>query len=958
MIRKPSRVFGLRGVVMLALLSAVQSATSTSRPTLIQTLGARACQTIRLLVVALALGWSLTYVSLVAAQSFTEGFDNVTFPPLGWTVFNKSTVIGINPTCWERVTTSPWAPQAGAGQAYAGSYCTGGINTISGWLIAPQVTLQNGGQITFWTRIDFDNSPDRLQVRLSTNGASTNVGTSATDVGDFSTLLLDINPTLVTGVYPTIYTEYTITLSGLSGLTDGRVAFRYFVTNGGPTGANSEYITIDEFAYVAVPTEIAVSGNSVDIADGDAVPALDDYTDFGAVAMASGTVVRTFTIANSGPNPLLLGSVTVGGTHATDFTVSLAPTSPVAVTGSTTFQVTFDPSEEGVRSATLSFLNNDSNENPFNFSIQGTGDGAEIAVSGNTVTIVDGDTTPHLADHTDFGVVAVDSDTVARTFTITSNGTVKLTLGNVTVGGANAGDFTVTAQPASPVLGSAVSLTNAGFEALGLGAGEFISNPTGVGWTFGGQSGVAHNGSPLFVNLAPQGFQAAFIQNSLGNPTTALSQLIHFPAPGAYVIRFAMVRRNVEYPANDIEVKMDGTTLRTVSNAEQPDDTWRTFTVIYDCLTAGDHTLAFVGTRIGGDYASVIDDVQIENYEGETTFEMTFDPSAPGLRSATLSFSTNDSGENPFNFSIQGTGTNEADLSITKTDGQTTVVPGQTVTYTITASNGGLAAATSATVTDTFPAACGTVSWTCLGSNGGSCTPSGSGNLNDPVVLPNGGSVVYTAPCTVSGSASGSLENTATVTSSNDPDTGNNSATDTDTITCTYALTPLNQMVTASATTGASVTVTTQPGCAWTATNLVPWVTIMGGSPGTGSGAMTYNVAANPGPNPRRGTLTVAGKPFIVSQRTPVPAPCTISASTSAIPVPVGGSTVRSVAIEASTTSCAWSAKSHVAWITLTSAPTGRGDALVAFTVAANNTGQPRKGRITVNGKRVVVAQN
>ena len=48
---------------------------------------------------------------------------------------------------------------------------------------------------------------------MSTNGASANVGTTSTDVGDYTTLLLDINPTLVTGVYPVTYTQFTVTIS-------------------------------------------------------------------------------------------------------------------------------------------------------------------------------------------------------------------------------------------------------------------------------------------------------------------------------------------------------------------------------------------------------------------------------------------------------------------------------------------------------------------------------------------------------------------------------------------------------------------------------------------------------------------------------------------------------------------------------------------------------------------------
>ena len=98
----------------------------------------------------------------------------------------------------------------------------------------------------------------------------------------------------------------------------------------------------------------------------------------------------------------------------------------------------------------------------------------------------------------------------------------------------------------------------------------------------------------------------------------------------------------------------------------------------------------------------------------------------------------------------------QADLAITKTDGVTTATPGGSVTYTITASNAGPSSATGATVADTFPASL-TCTWTCAGSGGGTCTAAGSGNLNDSVNLPSGGSVTYTASCGISAAAAGTL---------------------------------------------------------------------------------------------------------------------------------------------------------------------------------------------------------
>src|SRR5204862_373017 len=125
-----------------------------------------------------------------------------------------------------------------------------------------------------------------------------------------------------------------------------------------------------------------------------------------------------------------------------------------------------------------------------------------------------------------------------------------------------------------------------------------------------------------------------------------------------------------------------------------------------------------------------------------------------------------------------------ADLSITKTDGVTSATPGGSVTYTITASNGGPGPVLGATVADPLP---GIVSctWTCVGAGGGTCTAAGAGTINDTVNLPAGGSVTYTASCTINPSATGSLSNTATVAAPGgvtDPTLGNNSANDTDTL--------------------------------------------------------------------------------------------------------------------------------------------------------------------------------
>jgi hypothetical protein len=179
----------------------------------------------------------------------TEGFDNIAVLP-GWFMQNNSNPLGSSG--WFQGNSGVFPAQAGAPTAYIGANFdnTGDNGTISNWLLTPVLTLQNGGQLTFYTRtVDVPQFPDRLQVRMSLNGASTNVGTTETSVGDFTTLLLDINPTYTTSGYPNVWTQFTLTLSGIGSPTTGRLAFRYFVEDAGFLGANSDYIGIDTVQF-------------------------------------------------------------------------------------------------------------------------------------------------------------------------------------------------------------------------------------------------------------------------------------------------------------------------------------------------------------------------------------------------------------------------------------------------------------------------------------------------------------------------------------------------------------------------------------------------------------------------------------------------------------------------------------------------------------------------------------
>jgi|GEM_PF-1082115 len=356
----------------------------------------------------------------------------------------------------------------------------------------PNVTAPADG-VAGYTRLDLATDPDcvpRPEISVTGNGVNIADGDSSPASGDHT----DFGAVDVSGVQT--FRTFTVTNPGTGTLTlgsnaasiSGSAAADFVITSqpaasvssgGGTTtvvvrfdpsaiGTRNATLTIanddaDESPYnfairgTGAAPEIAVTGNGVNIADGDSSPAAGDHTDFGSTVIGSGTLSRTFTITNSGGAPLTLGSnaASLSGGNAADFSITSQPATSVPASGGTTsVTVEFDPSALGSRSTTLSIANNDSDESPFNFTIQGTGTGApEIAVTGNGTNIVDGDSSPASGDHTDFGSANPSGGTVSRTFTITNSGAGTLVLGSgaVSFSGTNATDFSVTAQPATSV---------------------------------------------------------------------------------------------------------------------------------------------------------------------------------------------------------------------------------------------------------------------------------------------------------------------------------------------------------------------------------------------------------------------------------------------------------------------------------------------------------------------------
>ena len=260
--------------------------------------------------------------------------------------------------------------------------------------------------------------------------------------------------------------------------------------------------------------------------------------DFGPMAVGANRSL-TFTIMNAGNSNLIVSGITISGTDAAMFSVTTNPIPPVTIIpgGNTNFTVRFAPVSTGLKTAVLHIANNDTNNNPFNITLTGTGGTPIIVVQQPPGTnLVNGVST------NDFGSVAVGTNS-SLTFTITNSGNANLTGLGITIDGVDAAMFSVTTNPIAPVSpGSNTTFTvrfapvSAGVKIAGLHIANNVAtnNPFNITLTGTGTGGVIFSTnvyitaiSPITLNPQTGLFeQTVQVNNSTSNTVAAVRVFI------------------------------------------------------------------------------------------------------------------------------------------------------------------------------------------------------------------------------------------------------------------------------------------------------------------------------------------------------------------------------------------------------------------------------------------------
>jgi Abnormal spindle-like microcephaly-assoc'd, ASPM-SPD-2-Hydin len=322
-------------------------------------------------------------------------------------------------------------------------------------------------------------------------------------------------------------------------------------------------------------------------------------------------VTKTLTIRNTGTGDLTDVAVTLSGTDASDFALGAPGAVTVAPGESTTFTITFTPSEDGARNASVEIVSNDADENPFEIALGGTGLVRlvpDIAVEHPPGT--------HLRDGSStlfFGNSRIGVP-VTKTITVSNTGVVALTGLALSITGVSASEFRVSELDTyrlAPGASTSVTVT-------------FM--PTVGGYSISTLQIASNDAdeSPFGISLVGIGLFSPASEIVVEHPVG--SSLVD----GASALAFGR--------------SMVGTPIRkTITVRNSGSAALTGLAVTSRGMDASDFVVSALGSNTLASGAAI-------------TFTVTFRPSAAGTRRAEIRIASNDVDENPFDIAMTGVG--------------------------------------------------------------------------------------------------------------------------------------------------------------------------------------------------------------------------------------------------------------------------------------------------------------
>lgn len=335
--------------------------------------------------------------------------------------------------------------------------------------------------------------------------------------------------------------------------------------------------------------------------------------DFGNIITGNSSPEIVFTIGNTGTADLSLYNIS--SSAPAEFTIDNSAVEWTLQPGSTTtFTIKFSPASLGVKNETITIVNDDPDEDPFTFTVEGVCvevPAPEIRIDRSGVNIPSG------SPGHDFGQVVLTFPDPEIAFTIRNNGNEILNIFNITI---SAGDFSLS-TPSLPL-----TISSGSFRDFSV---TFSPSVTG-----------AH--SALVTVTNDDSDESLFIFDVTGECID--------PEPDIHV------KKGV----SEIPIGAQGHDFESIEtgNSSAP----VTFTIENtgtSDLIIDDLYLDSVSFTI--DYSTM---ASIVPYGGATTFSISFGPDSSGTKSATVTILNNDADKSPYTFTVTGNGLQPPDIII------------------------------------------------------------------------------------------------------------------------------------------------------------------------------------------------------------------------------------------------------------------------------------------------------
>ncbi len=519
------------------------------------------------------------------------------------------------------------------------------------------------------------------------------IGATATLSATGATLISTTSGTPVNGILTFNDVEFSTTNTGVTlTITD----------SGNITNTTITSTTFDVTGEQEM--EIEGANNGFIIVSGSYIPDEDHDTLFGTISTAGATFSQTYTIKNLGILDLNLTDpspyINIGGINPGDFSVTVIPTTPIAGLSSVNFEITFDPSAAGLREAVINIANNDANESNYSFAIEGNGydpctqlfiSEYANAVGGNYIEIYN--PTNADVDMSNYKIWrALNGGAwsgAGTTDVISLSGT--LASGNV---------YVVARDPLDMPFANKydVDLDYNGDDNIGLawngGSGTTFTlidsvgdenGDPGTGWTVAGTANATKDHT--LVRKASVDYSNTNWDNARGTnavdsewivlnyvdytkfhhvsdcqqiPLMAISGYLPGTPRDLLVINEGLVGAQTPKASNNTLFEDQQVGVTTVSH------TFRIYNAGNTDLNLNGGTIVEILGANASDFTVTANPTTpVAANNGFTSFTVTFNPTDYGVRTATVSIANDNPFENPYIFTIQGTGLNYTACNVT-----------------------------------------------------------------------------------------------------------------------------------------------------------------------------------------------------------------------------------------------------------------------------------------------------